>query len=68
MSIRVETDKDGIPFITLGEHEMRLDLEDISGEFVERARTELLETPERVQEGLERFRELIKGKFMIFMR
>lgn len=68
MSIRVETDKDGIPFITLGEYQLRLDLEDISGEFEERARTELLETPERLQEGLERFRELIKGKFIIFMQ
>ncbi|XP_030752415.1 alpha-tocopherol transfer protein-like [Sitophilus oryzae] len=59
MTINVEVDNDGVPFIRLGKHELRLDVEDISGEYEERARRELMETPERVQEGLQRFRELI---------
>lgn len=61
MPICVETNNDGVPFVTLGSHQLRLDLEDISGEFEERAKTELLETPERIQEGLKSFRELING-------
>lgn len=62
MPICVETDENGSPFVTLGPYQLRLDLEEISGEFEERAKTELLESPERVQEGLRKFRELIKGK------
>lgn len=61
MPICVETDENGSPFVTLGPYQLRLDLEEISGEFEERAKTELLESPERVQEGLAKFRELIKG-------
>ncbi|XP_050309795.1 alpha-tocopherol transfer protein-like [Anthonomus grandis grandis] len=62
MTIRVETDQEGIPYVTLGNYELRLDLEDLSGEFAERAKTELLETPERLNEGLEKFRELIQDE------
>ncbi|ENN77440.1 hypothetical protein YQE_06264, partial [Dendroctonus ponderosae] len=62
MPICVETDNDGVPFVTLGSHQLRLDLEEISGEFEERAKTELLETPERIQEGLKKFRELINAE------
>lgn len=61
MPVCVETDENGSPFVSLGPYQLRLDLEEISGEFEERAKTELLECPERVQEGLHKFRELIKG-------
>ncbi|XP_066142218.1 alpha-tocopherol transfer protein-like isoform X2 [Euwallacea fornicatus] len=60
MPVCVETDEKGSPFVTLGPYQLRLELENISGEFEEKARTELLETPERLQQGLERLRELIK--------
>jgi len=62
MPICVETDTDGVPFVTLGQYQLRLDLEDLAGEYEERAKTELLETPERLQEGLERFRQLIENE------
>lgn len=62
MTICVETDINGVPFVKLGEHQFRLDLEELNEEFEERARTELLETPERLKEGLERFRQLIRDE------
>ncbi|XP_066250948.1 alpha-tocopherol transfer protein-like [Euwallacea similis] len=62
MPICVETDEKGSPFVTLGTYQLRLELEDISGEFEDKARTELLETPERLREGLEKLKELIRNE------
>nr|CAI5834098.1 unnamed protein product [Callosobruchus analis] len=61
MVLCVETGNDGVPFIQLGSYQMRLDVEELTGKDKERAVEELKETPENVQEGLRRMRELIEA-------
>nr|CAH7740996.1 unnamed protein product [Callosobruchus chinensis] len=61
MVLCVETGNDGIPFIQLGSYQMRLDLEELTGEDKDRAVEELKETPENVQEGLRHLKELIEA-------
>ncbi|XP_076270373.1 alpha-tocopherol transfer protein-like [Rhynchophorus ferrugineus] len=58
----VEINSDGAPFASIGKYQLRLELEDLPPDFQERARVELLETPERVQEGLANFRNLIQAE------
>ncbi|CAH1133144.1 unnamed protein product [Ceutorhynchus assimilis] len=62
MTIRVEIDENGAPFVTIGDYCLRLEMDELSGEFLERAKTELLETPERIQQGLKEFKELIQAE------
>lgn len=61
MSIEFEDDK--IPFIDLGKgYKIRLEYEDLTDEkYMERAREELRETPENVENGIAELRKLIKG-------
>lgn len=56
--------EDGIPFIDLGKgYKIRLEYEDLTDEkYLEKARTELRETPEIVEKSLAEFRQLIKGE------
>lgn len=62
MSIVIGEDK--IPFIDLGEgYKIRLEYEDLTDEkYIEKAKTELRETPEVVKVAVEELRELIKSK------
>lgn len=62
MSIVIGEDK--IPFIDLGDgFIIRLEYEDLSDEkYIEKAKTELRETPEVVQAAISELRLLIKGK------
>lgn len=62
MSIKVEKGIDNIPYIQLGSHQLRLDLEELSPEEKQRAEVELRETPENVKYGLEKLKELIGGE------
>lgn len=64
MELCVETGEDGVPFVQLGQHKLRLDLEDLDEEFLERSRVELRETPEVVEESLARFKTLLEGKLV----
>lgn len=59
----IETGEDKIPFIQMGDgYKIRLEYEDLTDEkFIEKARSELRETPEVVQAAIEEFRSLIKG-------
>lgn len=59
---RVEIAADDIPFVQLGKHVLRLDLEELDDEMKERSRKELRETPEVVEESIAKLRELIAGK------
>lgn len=62
MSIEVGDDK--IPYIDLGDgYIIRLEYEDLKDEkYIEKARTELRETPEVVKDAIEELRQLIKGE------
>lgn len=56
--------EDDIPFIDLGKgYKIRLEYEDLTDEkYLEKARTELRETPEVVEKSLAELRKLIKGE------
>jgi hypothetical protein len=62
MVLCVAVGEDNVPFIQLGDHQLRLDLEDLDETYKERAKNELRETPEVVENALRQFRELIIGK------
>nr|XP_023027031.1 alpha-tocopherol transfer protein-like [Leptinotarsa decemlineata]XP_023027032.1 alpha-tocopherol transfer protein-like [Leptinotarsa decemlineata]XP_023027033.1 alpha-tocopherol transfer protein-like [Leptinotarsa decemlineata]XP_023027035.1 alpha-tocopherol transfer protein-like [Leptinotarsa decemlineata]XP_023027036.1 alpha-tocopherol transfer protein-like [Leptinotarsa decemlineata]XP_023027037.1 alpha-tocopherol transfer protein-like [Leptinotarsa decemlineata]XP_023027038.1 alpha-to len=61
MVLCIETGLDNIPFIQLGTHQMRLDLEELRGKDKQRAEKELRETPENVEFGLTKLREILKA-------
>lgn len=61
MVLCIETGEDNIPFIQLGSHQFRLDLEELIGDDKKRAEEEIRETPDNVQYGLNNFRELLLG-------
>ncbi|XP_044743106.1 alpha-tocopherol transfer protein-like [Chrysoperla carnea] len=60
--LKVSIGEDGIPFIQLGQEQLRLDLEDLDDEYKKIAESELRETPENVQEAVEKLRELIRAE------
>ncbi|KAJ8950102.1 hypothetical protein NQ318_017827 [Aromia moschata] len=60
MVLCVETGEDKVPFIQLGSHQLRLDLEDLDEADKERAAEEIRETPENVEIGLIKLRELVE--------
>jgi len=62
MGLCVEVGSDGVPFVQLGEHILRLDLEDLDESYNERSRIELRETPQIVEDALEKLRSLIKDE------
>lgn len=68
MSITIGEDK--IPFIDLGSgYIIRLEYEDLKDEkYIEKARNELRETPEVVEEALKELRQLIKGESLFNLR
>lgn len=60
----IKTGEDKIPFIDLGDgFVIRLEYEDLTDEkYIEKAKTELRETPENVEAAISELRNLIKGK------
>jgi prefoldin subunit 5 len=60
----IEFGEDKIPFIDLGEgFKIRLEYEDLTDEkYLERAKNELRESPETVENAIAELRKLIKGK------
>jgi hypothetical protein len=60
----IVTGEDQIPYIDLGEgYKIRLEYEDLTDEkYLEKARIELRETPEIVENSLAELRKLIKGE------
>lgn len=57
--LKMEIGDDDIPFLRLGDYTLRLDLEDLDDEFKARAKRDLRETPENVEEALKTIRKLI---------
>lgn len=66
MSIKVGDDQ--VPYIDIGDnYKIRLEYEELSDAvFIEKARTELRETPENVAIALKELRELLQGKSISF--
>lgn len=66
MSIKVGDDN--VPYIDVGDnYKIRLEYEEVTDEFfIEKARTELRETPENIAASLKELRELLQGKFICF--
>lgn len=62
MVICIETGNDNIPFIQLGSHCLRLELEELGEKDKLKAEREINETPETVRFGLAKLRELIESK------
>lgn len=58
----IETGGDNIPFIRLGSHMFRLDLEELEGDYKKRAEEEIRETTDNIEYGLSKFREVLLGK------
>lgn len=58
---RVEFAPDDVPFVQLGKHILRLDLEELDEEMKERSRKELREVPEVVEESLAALKQLLEG-------
>nr|XP_022911696.1 alpha-tocopherol transfer protein-like [Onthophagus taurus] len=59
-------EKTGEPFLRLGENILKLDREEISGEFAEKAFKELRETPENRERGLDELRNWLKNEENFF--
>lgn len=62
MAPTIEFGPDRVPFVQLGGHILRLDLEELNEEWRERSRIELRETPEVVESAMEQLRILLKGE------
>lgn len=62
MVLSVQFGLDDVPFVQLGEHTLRLDLEELDEDYQERSRKELRETPEVVENAIERLKTLLKGE------
>lgn len=57
-----------LPTLVIGDHQIRLEIEEPSPELKEIARKELRETPEIVEAAKEELKELLKGNGVILMR
>ncbi|CAH1117991.1 unnamed protein product [Phaedon cochleariae] len=67
MVICVEIGTDNVPFIKLGDHLMRLDLEDLNEKEAQRAEKELQETPENVQFAISKFKEILQAEENLYV-
>lgn len=61
--LAVKYTENNVPYIALGEHELRLEAEPPSEAILEKARTELRELPEIVEPAVNELRELLKSKY-----
>lgn len=57
----IETGSDDVSFIRIGEEILRLDLEELNEEYLEKSRKELRENPENVRDAVAALRNLLKG-------
>lgn len=66
----IEFTEKNVPFVNLGDgYEIRLEYENITEEkYLEKAKNELRESPEIVENGLQELRELIKSKLIMSFR
>lgn len=60
--LAVKYNENNVPYIGIGEHEIRLESEPPSEAVMEKARKELREVPEIVEPAIAELRELLKGK------
>lgn len=60
--LSVKYNENNVPYIGLGDHEIRLESEPPSDAVMEKARTELRELPEIVEPAIAELREMLKGK------
>lgn len=59
----LQFESDGTPFVMWAEHKIKLEKSPITEDFyVEKARTELRETPENIENGIRELRQLLKCK------
>lgn len=65
--LSVKYNENNVPYIGLGEYEIRLESEQPSDAVMEKARTELRELPEIVEPAIAELRELLKGKKRAFI-
>lgn len=64
--MEIQYNADGSPFVMWGDQRIELETSPIEEKFyLEKAATELRETPEVVTKALAELRELIKGTFVI---
>lgn len=59
----VKYNENNVPYVGLGDYEIRLESEHPSDAVMEKARTELREVPEIVEPASAELREMLKGKF-----
>lgn len=63
--MEIQFDEDGKPYVTWDENIITLEREPVTDEDVlDKAKTELRETPEIREKALHDLRELLKGKFL----
>lgn len=55
-------DEDGAPFVQLNDYKFKIELEELTGDWKQRAINELRETPENVENGLTELRKLIQSE------
>lgn len=60
--LSVKYNENNVPYIGLGDHEIRLESEPPSDAVMEKARNELRELPEIVEPAIAELREMLKGK------
>lgn len=60
--LTVKYNENNVPYIGLGDHEIRLESEDPTEAMKEKARVELREVPEITGPAIVELREMLKGK------
>lgn len=60
--VTVKYNENNVPYIGLGEHEIRLESEPPTEAVMEKARNELREYPEVTEPAIAELREMLKGK------
>lgn len=62
--LAVKYNENNVPYIGIGEHEIRLESEPPTEAVMEKARTELRELPEITGPAIAELREMLKGKLI----
>lgn len=62
--LAVKYNENNVPYIGIGEHEIRLESEPPKEAILEKARTELRELPEIIGPAIVELRELLKSKYI----
>lgn len=61
MVASIEIGSDQVSYIRIGEEILRLDLEELNGEYLEKSGKELRENPENVRDAVATLRNFLKG-------